>query len=59
MMFNDLAIAMGGGGSFSFYLDRDLFNGSSGSCETFGSPMLSSKEKFTCVDLEVWTFSAR
>ena len=59
MMFNDLAIAMGGGGSFSFYLDRDLFNGSSGPCETFGSPMLSSKEKFTCVDLEVWTFSAR
>ena len=66
MMLNENAIAMGGGGSFAIYLDSDLHEGTSGRCETFDSPPLSSPSEnsdeildvhtFTCVDLEIWTF---
>jgi hypothetical protein len=59
MMLNETAIAMGGGGSFAFYLDRDLYRGSSGPCETFGCPNLAGGDgKFFCVDLEVWYFTS-
>ena len=71
MMLNDKAIAMGGGGSFAIYLDNNLYYGTSGNCETFNSPSLSSpisllknsdslikdsSSKFVCVDLEIWVF---
>jgi len=54
MLANEDAIAMGGGGNFGIYLDCDLFGGTSGNCETYGSPMLSSQEEFQCASLEVW-----
>jgi hypothetical protein len=48
MLANEDSIAMGGGGNFGIYLDCDLFGGTSGACETYGSPMLSGQEEFQC-----------
>jgi hypothetical protein len=40
------AIAMGGGGSFAWFLDADFSRGSSSACSTFGNPRLASEEMF-------------
>lgn len=47
-------VALGGGGHFALRLDDDLMRGSSGACETYGSPCLASGEEFECVVLELW-----
>ena len=47
-------VAIGGGGNFAIFLDGDLNKGSSGDCETFDSPRLSSESPFTCIDCELY-----
>ena len=47
-------IAIGGGGNFAVFLDADLNKGSSGFCDTFNSPRLSSDSPFTCADCELY-----
>eukprot|EP00935_MAST-01C_sp_MAST-1C-sp1_P002606 g2606.t1 len=56
MLANEESIAMGGGGNFGLYLDCDLFAGTSGTCETFGSSPLTAPEDFQCTNVEVWGF---
>ncbi|MES1913963.1 MAG: hypothetical protein MHM6MM_006104 [Cercozoa sp. M6MM] len=48
-------LAMGGGGHFAIYLDRELQHGSSGKCTTFASPPLAGDEDFIVNALELWT----
>jgi len=52
-------IAMGGGGHYAFRLDSEFLCGTSGPCDTFGSPCLSASEEFTCVALEAWSLDTR
>eukprot|EP01112_Ceratiomyxa_fruticulosa_P016458 TRINITY_DN4981_c0_g1_i1.p1 TRINITY_DN4981_c0_g1~~TRINITY_DN4981_c0_g1_i1.p1 ORF type:complete len:818 (+),score=190.30 TRINITY_DN4981_c0_g1_i1:195-2648(+) len=51
-------ISMGGGGTgrYGFWLDADFLKGSSGACDTFGSPCLASSDDFECLHLEIWGF---
>lgn len=58
MLCNETSIGMGGGGSFGFLLDADLYHGTSGPCETFDSPCLSQETEFDCTEVEIWTFVA-
>ena len=64
-------IAMGGGGAFALFIDRELMRGSSGECETFFSKPLHLPEEegkevgtdkdggsFDILDLEVWALEA-
>lgn len=51
-------LSVGGGGHFALRLDENLQHGSSGACETFDSPCLSSDVEFQCVVLEVWGVEA-
>ena len=50
------ALCMGGGGHYAFYLDQDLYLGSSGQCDTFASPCLASASEFHAMHMEVWCF---
>lgn len=50
-------IAIGGGSHFALWLDSELHFGSSGACETFGSPCLASSEEFKIDRVEVWAAS--
>ena len=52
------SLSLGGGSHFAIWLDGDLQNGTSGTCETFGSPCLSSTPEFQISSLEVWGFTA-
>jgi hypothetical protein len=52
-------LAMGGGGTFAWFLDADLCYGASGLCDTFLSPPLSTTERFTVIALEVWACRRR
>ena len=52
------SLSLGGGSHFALWLDGDLHNGTSGTCETFGSPCLSSTPEFRIKQLEVWGFAA-
>ena len=52
------SLSLGGGSHFALWLDGELQNGTSGTCETFGSPCLSSKPDFRIKQLEVWGFAA-
>ena len=56
MFSNTECIAMGGGGAFALYLDKDFLHGVSGPCETFGSDILASSEDFIISDIEFWVF---
>ena len=50
---------MGGGireGRFAIFLGRDLLNGNSYKTECFLNDVLSSEERFQCIDIEVWGF---
>lgn len=51
------ALAFGGGEHFALRLEEDLLHGSSGTCETFGSPCLAHTEDFAIKQVEVWGFS--
>ena len=52
------SLSLGGGSHFAIWLDGDLHNGTSGTCETFGSETLSSAPEFRIASLEVWGFTA-
>ena len=56
MLCKRTAIGMGGGGSFGFLLDADLYHGTSGPCDTYDSPCLSPETEFNCTDVEIWGF---
>ena len=47
-------LALGGGPRFALALDADLARGTSGPCETFGSPCLASGDEFEVGRVEVW-----
>lgn len=49
-------IAVGGGDNHALWLDSALRNGTSGPCQTFGSPQLSAKPSFTVMGLQAWGF---
>ena len=59
MYATDTSIAMGGGGSFAWYVDSDFTRGSSAPCTTFGNPCLTSEEMFEVVTFEAWGFVAK
>eukprot|EP00775_Hariotina_reticulata_P009710 gene9710-9869_t len=48
------SLAVGGLGAFAIWLDAELLHGSSGSCGTFGSPSLASREEFKVATVELW-----
>uniref|UniRef100_A0A7N0USD9 TLDc domain-containing protein n=2 Tax=Kalanchoe fedtschenkoi TaxID=63787 RepID=A0A7N0USD9_KALFE len=56
LCLNDL-LAVGGGGNFALCLDGDLLSGTSGPCETFGSPCLAYKPEFNLKNVELWGFT--
>jgi hypothetical protein len=37
--------------------DSDLSSGTSGACETFNSPPLTTSQQFSCVQVELWGFT--
>jgi hypothetical protein len=47
-------IAVGGGNGSAIFLTRALRRGFSSPCETFDSAMLTSKEQFDIIDVELW-----
>eukprot|EP00878_Enallax_costatus_P009539 GHUV01009969.1.p1 GENE.GHUV01009969.1~~GHUV01009969.1.p1 ORF type:complete len:543 (+),score=153.99 GHUV01009969.1:403-2031(+) len=48
------SLGVGGLGAFAIWLDAELLQGSSGSCGTFGSPCLASREEFKVAAVELW-----
>jgi hypothetical protein len=50
----DNELVIGGGGSCALWIDGNLLAAASGPCSTFGSPPLTTNEKFDIVNLEVW-----
>ncbi|KAL3671520.1 hypothetical protein V7S43_003440 [Phytophthora oleae] len=57
MLCSDESLIMGGGGNFGLFLDSDLSRGSTGACETFNSPPLTTSQEFFCVQVELWGFT--
>ncbi|CAI5745091.1 unnamed protein product [Peronospora destructor] len=57
MLCSDESLIMGGGGNFGLFLDNDLCAGTSGACETFDSPPLTTSQQFSCVQVELWGFT--
>ncbi|KAG6597984.1 Oxidation resistance protein 1 [Phytophthora cinnamomi] len=57
MLCSDESLIMGGGGNFGLFLDSDLSRGTSGACETYNSPPLTTSQEFTCVHVELWGFT--
>ena len=47
-------LAMGGGPHYALSLDGDLLRGTSGICDTFGSPCLACAEEFEIGRVELW-----
>lgn len=56
MCLNDF-LAFGGGGNYALWMDGELLNGTSGSCETFGNMCLAHNEDFELKNVELWGFS--
>ena len=54
MMSSADALAAGGGTNFALFVDKQILNGTSGACSTFGSPRLSSTDQFQVGVFEVW-----
>ncbi|KAJ4462200.1 putative oxidation resistance protein 1 [Paratrimastix pyriformis] len=54
MMGGEDGIAMGGGSHFALWLTSDFERGTSGTCDTFRSPVLASNEDFRVKIVEVW-----
>lgn len=50
------ALAFGGGSHFALHVDAELLNGSSGTCETYGSSCLAHSEEFILKNVELWGF---
>ncbi|GMF25587.1 unnamed protein product [Phytophthora fragariaefolia] len=57
MLCSDESLIMGGGGNFGLFLDSDLSRGTSGACETYNSPPLTTSQEFSCVHVELWGFT--
>jgi hypothetical protein len=57
MMADQDFIAMGvdKNGVFGLFLDNLLLNGESSTCDTYLNEVLSSKKRFECASLEVWS----
>ena len=54
------SLALGGGGTFGLWLDRDCLHGASGPCRTFGNPgPLSATANFDIVSVEIWELSVQ
>ncbi|KAG1655056.1 hypothetical protein FOA52_009719 [Chlamydomonas sp. UWO 241] len=51
-------LAVRGLGHFAMHLDGKLLQGSSGTCDTFGSPCLAGGDEFRCAHVEVWQVAA-
>jgi hypothetical protein len=51
-------LAVGGGGHWALYLDEELASGSSGACDTFGSPSLAGSPDFGVLAVELWAVHA-
>ncbi|OWZ24459.1 hypothetical protein PHMEG_000466 [Phytophthora megakarya] len=58
MLCSEESLIMGGGGNFGLFLDSDLSAGTSGACETFNSPPLTTSQEFSCVQVELWGFTS-
>jgi hypothetical protein len=52
---NELVI--GGGGGAAIWLGESMEAGTSQECATYGSPMLTEKEQFRVVNVEVWVLT--
>ena len=51
-------LALGGGGTFGLWIDRDCLRGASGACRTFGNPgPISATPNFDIVSVEIWDLS--
>lgn len=50
------ALSLGGGSHFALHVDAELLHGSSGACETYGSPCLAHSEEFILKHVELWGF---
>ncbi|KAJ2959429.1 hypothetical protein NQZ79_g5052 [Umbelopsis isabellina] len=51
-------IALGGGhGKFGLWINSDLEHGYSEACETFCNDILSTRPRFQCIDMEIWSLS--
>uniref|UniRef100_A0A7S0KL95 Oxidation resistance protein 1 n=1 Tax=Ostreococcus mediterraneus TaxID=1486918 RepID=A0A7S0KL95_9CHLO len=48
-------LCVGGGSAHAIRLEEDLLQGSSGECETYGSPRLSSEDMFKTHRIELWS----
>lgn len=52
-------LGLGGGadsGRFAVFLGADFLMGSSHKTECFNNEVVSSKQEFTCINMEVWGF---
>jgi len=49
------SLSVGGGSAHAIRLEEDLLQGSSGECETYDSPRLSSKDMFETHRIELWS----
>ena len=49
------SLCIGGGSAHAIRLEEDLLQGSSGECETYGSPRLSSEQMFKTHRIELWS----
>jgi hypothetical protein len=58
MMVSGDCLGVGGAPHFAIWLDSDLLYGSSGTCHTFSSPCLASKEEFKVRHVELWGVGA-
>ncbi len=47
-------VGVGGGDHPAIFLQADLISGTSGPCETFGSPCLAGANVFEVVYVEIW-----
>eukprot|EP00698_Gefionella_okellyi_P024628 TRINITY_DN8765_c0_g1_i2.p1 TRINITY_DN8765_c0_g1~~TRINITY_DN8765_c0_g1_i2.p1 ORF type:complete len:561 (-),score=93.11 TRINITY_DN8765_c0_g1_i2:44-1726(-) len=57
MLSDDKFIALGGGGSFAFWLDSHFDHGTTRACSTYDNPPLTGQEEeFRCRRLEVYGF---
>ncbi|ORX82544.1 TLD-domain-containing protein [Anaeromyces robustus] len=47
-------LAFGGGKGFGLYINDDFIDGYSDNCETFNNEILSCRQQFKCINVEMW-----
>eukprot|EP00210_Caulerpa_lentillifera_P002251 g2163.t1 len=57
MFASNESLSVGGTGRFALWLDSDLLEGRSGTCDTFGSPCIASSEEFKIMKVELWAIT--